>query len=124
MLERCFTFPQVGRAGQVAQVYDFLEAHERAGLRRPRPQYFLAGFSPSDWQDPRRAGRYPRRILLRDPLAYREQRRAEQYAALEATAVDLDDEQDLDTALEQLREAGRAVAGSPQDPRGLLMIAA
>ena len=122
MLERCFTFPQVGRAGQVAQVYDFLEAHERAGLRRPL--YFLAGSSPSDWQDPRRAGRYPRRILLRDLLAYREQRRAEQYAALEATAVDLDDEQDLDTALEQLREARRAVAGSPQDPRGLLMVAA
>jgi excisionase family DNA binding protein len=51
-----------------------------------------------------------RRILLRDLLAYREQRRAEQYAALEATAVDLDDEQDLDTALAQLREARRAVA--------------
>jgi excisionase family DNA binding protein len=51
-----------------------------------------------------------RRILLRDLLAYREQRRAEQYAALEATAVDLDDEQDLDTALAQLREARRAAA--------------
>jgi excisionase family DNA binding protein len=50
-----------------------------------------------------------RRILLRDLLVYREQRRAEQYAALEATAVDIDDEQDLDTALEQLREARRTV---------------
>jgi len=51
-----------------------------------------------------------RRVLLRDLLAYREQRRAEQYAALEATAVSFDDEQDLDTALQQLREARRAVA--------------
>lgn len=42
-----------------------------------------------------------RRILLRDLLVYRERRRAEQYAALEATAVDIDDEQDLDTALER-----------------------
>jgi excisionase family DNA binding protein len=50
-----------------------------------------------------------RRILLRDLLVYREQRRAEQYAALEATAADIDDEQDLDTALEQLQEARRTV---------------
>lgn len=51
-----------------------------------------------------------RRVLLRDLLEYREQRRAEQYAALGATSVSLDDEEDLDTALQQLREARRAVA--------------
>jgi excisionase family DNA binding protein len=51
-----------------------------------------------------------RRILLRDLLAYRERRRAEQYAALDATAVSIDDAEDIDTALEQLREARRAVA--------------
>ena len=51
-----------------------------------------------------------RRVLLRDLLHYREQRRAEQYAALDATSVSLDDEEDLDTMLEQLREARRAVA--------------
>lgn len=155
-----------GPGEQVAQVYDFLEAHEQAGRRRPRPQYFLAGSSPGDRVELpaelyrmlrqvvealrqgfavtvaplvqtlttqqaadllgvsrptviklldesripfERVGTH-RRILLRDLLAYREQRRAEQYAALEATAVDLDDEQDLDTALAHLREARRAVA--------------
>jgi excisionase family DNA binding protein len=51
-----------------------------------------------------------RRILLRDLLAYRERRRAEQYAALAATAVDLEDEEDLETALQQLREVRHAVA--------------
>lgn len=51
-----------------------------------------------------------RRVLLRDLLEYREQRRAEQYAALEATSVSLDDEEDLDIALQQLREARRVVA--------------
>jgi excisionase family DNA binding protein len=51
-----------------------------------------------------------RRVLLRELLAYRERRRAEQYAALEATAVSFDEEEDLDTALRQVREARRAVA--------------
>jgi excisionase family DNA binding protein len=52
-----------------------------------------------------------RRVLLQDLLAYREQRRAEQYAALEATAVSVDEEDDLEAALERMREARRAVAG-------------
>lgn len=51
-----------------------------------------------------------RRILLRDLLAYRDVRRAEQYAALESTAIDIGDDEDLDTTLEQLRDARRAVA--------------
>ena len=51
-----------------------------------------------------------RRVLLRDVLAYREQRREDQYRALEATSVDLDDEEDVDTVLASLREARRAVA--------------
>jgi excisionase family DNA binding protein len=154
-----------GAVEQVAQVYDFLEAHEKVGRGRPRPRYFLAGSSPGDRVELpaevyrmlrqvvealrqgfavtvaplaqtlttqqaadllgvsrptviklldedripfERVGTH-RRILLRDLLVYREQRRAEQYAALEATAVDIDDEQDLDTALEQLREARRTV---------------
>jgi excisionase family DNA binding protein len=152
--------------GRLAQVYDFLEAHEEAGRRRPEPRYFLAGSAPGDRVElpaevyrvlrqvvealrqglavtvvPQaqmlttqqaadllgvsrptviklldeakipfeRVGTH-RRILLRDLLAYREQRRAEQYAALEATAVSIDDEHDLDTVLGELREARRAVA--------------
>lgn len=51
-----------------------------------------------------------RRLLLVDVLAYREQRRAAQYAALAETAIDLDDEDDLDTVLKDLREARRATA--------------
>jgi len=51
-----------------------------------------------------------RRVMLRDLLAYREQRRARQYAALEATSVILDDEDDLNSALQQLREVRRVVA--------------
>lgn|SRR5690554_4823862 len=151
---------------QVAQVYDFLEAHERAGRDRPAARYFLAGSSPGDRVElPAEVyrvllqvvealrqgfavtvaplaqtlttqqaadllavsrptviklldeGKIPferigthRRILLRDLLAYRDMRRAEQYAALESTAVDISDEDDLDTTLEQLRKARRAVA--------------
>lgn len=56
-----------------------------------------------------RAGTH-RRILLRDLLEYRERRRAEQYAALEATAVGINDDEDVATTLQRLREARRAVA--------------
>lgn len=51
-----------------------------------------------------------RRILLRDVLAFRNQRREEQYAALEATAVDIDDEDDLEATLSALRNARRVAA--------------
>jgi excisionase family DNA binding protein len=54
-----------------------------------------------------------RRLLLSDVLAYRERRRAEQYAALEASAIDLGDDsggEDLDGVLAELRQARRAVA--------------
>lgn len=57
----------------------------------------------------RRVGNH-RRVLLADVLDYREQRRAAQYAALEATAVDLDDGDDLETVLGDLREARRVTA--------------
>lgn len=50
------------------------------------------------------------RIMLRDLLAYREQRRAELYAALEATATGIDDEEDLADALAQIREARKVAA--------------
>ncbi|GIG88978.1 helix-turn-helix domain-containing protein [Plantactinospora endophytica] len=152
--------------GEVAEVYDFLKAHEEAGRGRPGPRYFLAGAEPGDQVElPSEVykvlrqvvealrqglavtvapltqtlttqqaadllgvsrptliklldqGRIPferagthRRVLLRDLLAYRTRRRAEQYEALAATSVSLDDEDDLDTALEHLRTARQAIA--------------
>lgn len=54
-----------------------------------------------------RAGTH-RRVLLGDLLAYRAQRREEQYAALSATATQ--EEQDPQVVLAELREARRAVA--------------
>lgn len=52
-----------------------------------------------------------RRVLLHDVLAYRERRRAEQYAALEALAAQsAGGEEDAAVELEQLRAARKAVA--------------
>lgn len=51
-----------------------------------------------------------RRILLQDLLAFREQRRSQQYAALEAMSADVDEETDVETVLTELREARRAIA--------------
>jgi excisionase family DNA binding protein len=153
--------------GQMAEVYDFLQAHEQAGRGRLSPQYFLSGSTPGDRVELpievyrllrqvigalqqglavtvapltktlttqqaaellgvsrptvikllddnkiqfERAGTH-RRILLRDLLKYRELRRAEQYAALDATAaLGLDDEEDLGAALASLRESRQAIA--------------
>jgi len=52
-----------------------------------------------------------RRLALGEVLAYRERRRAKQYAMLDATAVDLHDEDDPAEMLELAREARKAVAG-------------
>lgn len=51
-----------------------------------------------------------RRILLRDVLEFRNQRREEQYAALEETAIDVDDEGDLELTLSALRNARHVAA--------------
>lgn len=51
-----------------------------------------------------------RRILLRDLLAYRMRRRAEQYAMLEATAAAIGEDEDVEGTLNRLREARRTVA--------------
>lgn len=157
---------------QLAEVYDFLTAHEAAGRGRPDPRYFLSGAEPGDRIElpaelyrmlrqvvealqrglavtvaPQtmtvttqeaadllgvsrptviklldehkipyeRVGSH-RKILLRDLLEYRERRRAEQYAALEATAIDVDDEEGVEMMLDRLREARRVVAGRHQGP--------
>lgn len=151
---------------ELAEVFDFLQAHEGSCRGSAPLRYLLAGASPGDQVElpaevyrilrqvveamrnglavtvvPQSltlttqqgadllgvsrptliklldGGRIPfervgmhRRIQLRDLLAYREKRREEQYAALEATAVSIDDEEDLESALANLREARRAVA--------------
>lgn len=51
-----------------------------------------------------------RRLPLGEVLAYRERRRAKQYAMLDATAVDLDDEGDPAEMIELARQARKAVA--------------
>jgi hypothetical protein len=37
-----------GSDEQVAQVHNFLEAHENVGRGRPEPRYFLSGSAPGD----------------------------------------------------------------------------
>ena len=59
-----------------------------------------------------------RRIQLRDLLTYREQRRAAQYAALEATSTPIDDEDDAATVLADLREARKVIAQRRREQAG------
>jgi excisionase family DNA binding protein len=56
-----------------------------------------------------------RKLLLRDVLAYRDERRAAQYAALAAMSVDVDEEEDLESALDRVRAARRTVAARRRD---------
>ena len=51
-----------------------------------------------------------RRIRLGDLLAYRDERRDQQYAMLAATSVDVNDEDDIEQVRERLREARREVS--------------
>ena len=59
-----------------------------------------------------------RRIQLRDLLTYREQRRAAQYAALEATSSPIDDEDDAGTVLAGLRQARKVIAQRRREHAG------
>jgi excisionase family DNA binding protein len=59
-----------------------------------------------------------RQVLLRDVLDYRERRRREQYDALLAADVDVDEE-DPDEVLRELKEARRAVAAKRRSRAGL-----
>lgn len=151
---------------EVAEVYDFLAAHEAKRGERPPAQYFISGPEPGDQVhlpeemyklllqvvSAMRAGlavtvaplsqtlttqqaadllgisrptlvkllddgqiayeriNSHRRLLLRDVLAFREQRRRAQYEALEAMSVDIDEEEDLDVTLKSLKETRRTVA--------------
>jgi len=156
--------PGADEGHQVAEVYDFLKAHEDAGRGRPDVPCFLSGNTPDDRVELpvelyrvlrqvaealqaglavtvapvtktlttqqaaellgvsrptvvrllddgeipfERVGSH-RRITLRDLLGYRDRRRAAQYAALEATAIDDDD--DVDVVLDRMRTARREVS--------------
>jgi excisionase family DNA binding protein len=61
-----------------------------------------------------------RRIQLRDLLTYREQRRAAQYAALDATSAPIDDEEDAATVLASLRQARKVIAQRRRDQAGMV----
>lgn len=56
-----------------------------------------------------RAGSH-RRIALTDVLDYREKRRQDQYAAIDALSVDVDETTDMDQTLAELRKARKAIA--------------
>lgn len=103
-----------GHAVTVAPVTQTLTTQQAAdllGVSRPTVIKLLdEGRIPYE-----RSGSH-RRILLRNLLDYRRLRRDEQYAALEATTVGLDDEDDVDETLRQLREARRAVAARRRQP--------
>jgi excisionase family DNA binding protein len=59
-----------------------------------------------------------RRIQLRDLLTYREQRRAAQYAALEATSAPIDDEEDAETVLASIRKSRKVIAQRRREQAG------
>jgi excisionase family DNA binding protein len=99
---------QQGHAVTVAPVTQTLTTQQAAdllGVSRPTVIKLL-----NEGKIPYERTGNNRRILLRDLLAYRKHRRDEQYAALEATSVPLDDESGVEETLRELRETRRAVA--------------
>ncbi|GAA1490488.1 helix-turn-helix domain-containing protein [Brachybacterium sacelli] len=53
-----------------------------------------------------------RRLALTDVLDYREQRRRDQYAAIEALSVDVNESDDIDEVLNDLKSARKAVTAA------------
>ena len=89
------------------------QAADLLGVSRPT----LIKLLDSDQIPYERIGTH-RRIQLRDLLTYREQRRAAQYAALEATSTPIDDEDDAATVLADLREARKIIAQRRSEKEG------
>jgi excisionase family DNA binding protein len=104
---------QAGRAVTVAPQSLSLTTQQAADLlnvSRPTVVKLIdAGQLPGE-----RTG-HRRRVLLRDVLDYRERRRAAQYDALAATAVDVD-EDDMQQVLDELKQARKAVAAQRAQP--------
>lgn len=99
-----------GRAVTVAPQAMLLTTQQAAdllGVSRPTVVRLAdAGDLPSERHGNRR------RIRLGDVLDYRDRRRAAQYAMLAATAVDLDDEEDIDVVRARLHEARQAASAA------------
>lgn len=56
-----------------------------------------------------------RRLALTDVLDYRERRRRDQYAAIEALSVNVDESANIDEVLSELKSARKAMAASRRD---------
>lgn len=97
-----------GLAVQIAPVSKTLTTQQAAdllGVSRPTIIRLLeTGQIPFD-----RVGTH-RRVLLTDVVTYRQRRRDEQYAALDAIAADTDEEFDIDEELQALRAARKEAA--------------
>lgn len=93
------------------------QAADLLGVSRPT----LIKLLDSDQIPYERIGTH-RRIQLRDLLAYREQRRAAQYAALEVTSSPIDDEDDAATVLADLREARKVIAQRRREKEGRTLL--
>ena len=89
------------------------QAADLLGVSRPT----LIKLLDSDQIPYERIGTH-RRIQLRDLLTYREQRRAAQYAALDATSAPIDDEEDAATVLAGLRAARTVIAQRRREKEG------
>ncbi|MBV6756551.1 helix-turn-helix domain-containing protein [Rhodococcus opacus] len=99
---------QAGRAVTVAPRATMLTTQQAAdllGVSRPTVRRLIdVGELPAEKVGTRH------RLLLRDVLAYQQQRRARQYEALAQTTVQIDDEDDPAEVAEQLKIARKAVA--------------
>lgn len=90
------------------------QAAELLGVSRPTLIKFL-----EEGRIPFEKVNSHRRLALHDVLEFQRVRREEQYAALEAMRLDVDDDSPIEDVLESLRGARRAVAAQRRGERNL-----